>query len=260
MNKERFFELYEKLYFHEMEVRERITGRVQITFALVATGYTILSYMLRMLDYNELRCAIVLFAIFSGLTFVLSFICLYFLVRAFWGNTYKGMPSPVKIDEYREELIVHKKNIEIYNSSYPNHLQPEVDVDSGVADYLYKKFRDCSAHNTEVNDRRSRQVHRAFKWLLFASIPMLVASVTYIAFDLDVSSPRKETPIVDISIATELKGINSKLESLNTSIKQGVKTMPKIEDNYVPPPPPPPQEPEARPLVEDNHPLPNAGE
>lgn len=84
MNKERLFELYEKLYFHEMEVRERITGRVQITFALVATGYTILSYMLRMLDYTALHGAIMVFAISSGLTFALSFVCLYFLVRAFW--------------------------------------------------------------------------------------------------------------------------------------------------------------------------------
>jgi Ca2+/Na+ antiporter len=260
MNKERLFELYEKLYFHEMEVRERITGRVQITFALVATGYTILSYMLRMLDYTALHCAIMVFAISSGLTFALSFVCLYFLVRAFWGNTYKGMPSPIKTDEYREKLIAHKKDIEDYNNSYPSNQQTEVDVDSLVADHLYQKFRDCSAHNTEVNDRRSQQLHRAFKWLLFASIPILVSSVTYIAHDLDVSSPRKETPIVDLSVATELNGIKTKLEVLNLSLKQGVKIVPEVEDNYVPPPPPPPQEPDARPLVEDNYPLPNAGE
>lgn len=260
MNKERLFELYEKLYFHEMEVRERITGRVQITFALVATGYTILSYMLRMLDCTVIRSAIMTFTISTGLTFVLSFVCLYFLVRAFWGNTYKGMPSPIKTDEYREKLIAHKKEIEEYNASYQSNKQPEIDVDALVSAHLYQKFRDCSTHNTEINDRRSQQIHKAFKWLLFSSIPMFVSSITFIAYDLDVSSPRKETSIIDSSVATELDGIKKTLEALNLSLKQGVKIVPEAEDNYVPPPPPPPQEPDARPLVENDRPLPNAGE
>ena len=33
MNKERLFELYEKLYFHEMEVRERIQAACHFHFA-----------------------------------------------------------------------------------------------------------------------------------------------------------------------------------------------------------------------------------
>ncbi|MFA0730444.1 hypothetical protein, partial [Vibrio sp. 10N.222.48.A4] len=88
MDKQRLFELYEKLYFHEMEVREKITGRVQVTFALVATGYTILSYMLRMLDFTSNKFAVSTFVICTAVTFLISFGCLYYLIRAFWGNTY----------------------------------------------------------------------------------------------------------------------------------------------------------------------------
>lgn len=192
MNKKYLFELYEKLYFHEMEVRERITNRVQITFALVATGYTILSYMMRMLDYTVINLATNIFIIATGITFILSIMCLYFLVRAFWGNTYEGMPSPVQTDLYRENLKSHKKSIEQYNKKYPKNKQQKINVDSSIYEHLYQKFRDCSTHNTEVNDRRSKQLHQAFKWLLFAAIPMLVSSVTFIIYDLDVSSPRKK--------------------------------------------------------------------
>ncbi|WP_299694461.1 hypothetical protein [uncultured Vibrio sp.] len=260
MKKEQLFELYEKLYFHEMEVRERITNRVQITFALVATGYTILSYMLRMFDNTVNDNATLVFSVSTVFTFVLSFVCVYFLVRAFWGNTYKGMPSPVETDEYREKLKAHKTSIEEYNQTYPSNQQTKIDVDSLVSKHLYEKFRDCSSHNTEVNDRRSKQIHRAFKWLLFASIPMFVSSVIFIGYDLDISSPKKETPIADLSATAQLDGIKHELITLNTMLKQGVNLVPEVEDNYVPPPPPPPQEPDARPLVENDRPLPNAGE
>ncbi|PSW74389.1 hypothetical protein C9J41_05815 [Photobacterium sp. GB-50] len=258
MDKQRLFDLYEKLYFHEMEVREKITSRVQITFALIATGYTILSYMLRMLDLTGNYIAIGVFGICTLVSFIISFGCLYYLVRAFWGNTYNGMPSPKDTDKYREDLIRHKYQISQYNLDYPDHKQPEVNIDDRVSEHLYTNFRDCSAHNTMVNDRRSRQIHKAFKWLLFASIPMFIASITFISFDLDISSPRKETSIIDQSVATALNEIKQEL-TIFTEIYKGKDKVPEVKDNYVPPPPQAPQEPDARPLVE-NGPLPNAGE
>jgi hypothetical protein len=43
MDRQKLFEHYEKIYFHKLDVREKLAGIVQITFALVATAYTILS-------------------------------------------------------------------------------------------------------------------------------------------------------------------------------------------------------------------------
>ncbi|MGR5187391.1 hypothetical protein ACPV3S_18700 [Photobacterium damselae] len=241
-----------------MEVREKITGRVQITFALVTTGYTILSYILRMLDLTSNRIAISVFGICTLVSFIISFGCLYYLVRAFWGNTYNGMPSPKDTDKYREELIRHKFLISKYNLDYPDHKQSEINIDDSISVHLYTNFRDCSAHNTMVNDRRSKQIHKAFKWLLFASIPMFTASVTFISFDLDISSPRKETSIIDQSVVTALNEIKQELTIL-TEIYKGEDTVPEVENNYVSPLLQAPQEPDSRPLVENGS-LPNAGE
>ena len=260
MDKQRLFELYEKVYFHEMEVREKITGRVQLTFALVATGYTILSYMLRMLDTSIDASATHVFLLACALAFGLSFVCLYFLVRAFWGNTYQGLPSPIDIDKYREELIEYREQIRDYNKNYPSKLQEEVDVDKRMKAFLYQRFRDCADHNTDTNDKRSRSLHHSFKWLLFACIPMLVASSTFIYFDLDSSSPRKETPIHDKSVVKTLSNLEQQLAMLNLTLNEGVHLVSKNEENVAPPPPPPPQEPDSRPLVENDTILPNAGE
>lgn len=258
MDKQRLFELYEKLYFHEMEVREKITGRVQVTFALVATGYTILSYMLRMLDFTYNKLALGIFIVCTIITFIISIGCLFYLIRAFWGNTYNGMPSPKETDDYRKNLVIYRHHIAQYNIDYPQNKQPEIIVDDYISEHLYNKFRDCSTHNTTVNDRRSRQVYESFKWLLFASAPMFIASVTFIVCDLDVSSPRKETPIVDQSVVNSLNEIKNELV-IFTNLYKGNQEMPEVEDNYVPPPPVTPQEPDVRPLVENDQ-LPSAGE
>ncbi|MFA0304242.1 hypothetical protein AB4494_25160, partial [Vibrio sp. 10N.222.46.B3] len=225
---------------------------------LVATGYTILSYMLRMLDFTSNKFAVSTFVICTAVTFLISFGCLYYLIRAFWGNTYNGMPSPKETDVYREELILHRHQIAQYNMDYPQNQQPEVIVDERISEHLYSKFRDCSTHNTAVNDRRSEQVHKSFKWLLFASIPMFIASVTFIIFDLDVFSPRKETSIIDQSVVNALNEIKHEIV-IFTDFYKGDQEMPEVEDNYVPPPPAAPQEPDVRPLVENDN-LPSAGE
>jgi hypothetical protein len=288
MNKEKLFELYQKLYFHEMGVREKITGRVQVTFALVATGYAISSYMLRMLDYtiaNQMTVGIFFVLLFLSLG--LSFWCLQYLLKAFWGNTYKGIPTSKDIDAYQKSLITHKKDTENYNYNHPNNVQTIVDVELRLSDYMYDKYAECSSHNTDLNDQRSIQIHLAFKWLLISSIPLFIASIFFVAFDLDASSPRKETAIIDSSVAKELSEIKNGLKKYSIAkelldIKISIDKqstvqelsdikialdklllntkeliiMSETEDKYVPEPLPAPEEPSTRPLVENDTPKP----
>ena len=215
MNKEKLFELYEKSYFHEMEVRERITGRVQVTFALVATAYTILSYMLRMIDFEARLQAVILFFILTLFSFLISFVSIYNLIQAFWGSTYHGLPTAKETDEYRTQLLNHNIAIEEYNNTYPHNQQSALDVDQSVTDYLYEKFRDCSTHNAKINDKRSKWIYQAFRWLLWASVPIILACITFIGFDLDTSSPRKESAIISESITESLDSIKLELKKLN---------------------------------------------
>lgn len=218
MDKNRLFELYEKTYFHEMEVREKLVGRVQINFALMATGFAILSYMIRMLDFSGNHVVIGLFIVSILFCISLSFFCIYHLVKAFWGNEYEGIPTGRDIDNYREKMVVYKSEIESYNNENPETKVPEIDVDRYVYSFIYDKFRDCSSHNTEVNDRRSDHIHDSFRWLLRTAIPFICASLFFIAGDLDISSPRKETQILNNTL-------NDKLDKIIQLFDQGKSTI-----------------------------------
>lgn len=221
MNKQNLYELYEMTYFHEMDVREKLVGRVQINFALIATSYAIISYMLRMLDFDQNHPVIGLFILSVFTALALSCFCVRHLVQAFWGNEYEGMPTALEIDQYRIELLEHAEKIESYNVEYPEAAQPEVDVNQQVYDFVYNKFRDCSSHNTKVNDGRSEHVHKSFAWLLYSSIPFLMASSLFVVGNLDVSSPRKETPIINSTLNEQLIALVESLKKINPS--QGIK-------------------------------------
>ncbi|WP_318472552.1 hypothetical protein [Photobacterium leiognathi] len=247
MNKQSLYELYEKTYFHEMEVREKLVSRVQINFALIATGFAVLSYMIRMLDFEQNHYVIGVFILSVLTSLILAIFCVGHLVKAFWGNEYEGMPIANEIDAYRIKLLKYAEEIKSYNTQYPEKIQPEVDVDQEVGNFVYNKFRDCSSHNTKVNDIRSVHVHKSFGWLLYSSIPFLIACSLFVVGNLDVSSPRKETPIVNMTLNKQLATIAASLEQLNQS--QGV-TM----SNKTPPPPPPPAKPPSRHVIQDNKP------
>lgn len=247
MNKQSLYVLYEKTYFHEMEVREKLVGRVQINFALIATGFAVLSYMIRMLDFEQNHPVIGIFILSVLTSLALAFFCVRHLVKAFWGNEYEGMPIANEIDSYRIKFLEHADKIKAYNTHYPEEAQPEVDVDQEVSNFVYNKFRDCSSHNTKVNDMRSEHVHKSFGWLLYSSIPFLIACSLFVVGNLDVSSPRKETPIINTTLNQQLTAITASLEQLNQS--QGV-TMSKKR----PPPPPPPAKPPSRRVIQNDQP------
>ncbi|MDO6687237.1 MULTISPECIES: hypothetical protein [unclassified Agarivorans] len=290
MTLDKLFELFEKTYFHEMEVREKLIGRVQLNFALLAAVLSFVSYMVRMVDFEQKTVVIITFFILISLIIILSFFCLKHLLKAFWGNEYKGMPSPIETDDFRDELLKHKGSIDEYNTKYPDNLQEVVVINDSMKTYLYEHYRDCATHNTIINDTRSSHIHHSFKWLLFLAIPFVLSSIVFISGNLDVSSPRKETPIADKSASKNLQDINKNLVILNkslvtfsksvnesvtnpdankllvselleisnnlSSINETLKGNKLMSNNQTPPPPVKPSQPPARKVIENNAPKP----
>lgn len=273
-----------------MEVREKLIGRVQLNFALLAALLSCVSYMVRMVDFQQKTLVIITFFILTSLIIILSFFCLTHLFKAFWGNEYKGMPSPIETDNFRDELLEHKQSIDEYNTKYPDNFQEEVVVNNSMKTYLYQHYRDCATHNTIINDTRSSHIHHSFKWLLLLAIPFVLSSIVFISGNLDVSSPRKETPIIDKSASKNLHDINKNLVVLNkslvtfsksvnesitnpdshnllvselleisnnlSSINETLKGNKLMSNNKTPPPPVKPSQPPARKVIENNAPKP----
>jgi len=200
-------EIYKDLYYHELDVREKITNRLQITFAFHATALTVLAYMARMIDYASLNylLGIFYFSLFVSLGLLAKSILE--TVYAFWGNTYKGLATADEIENYRKKCLDHKDKLDDFNKKNPEQEVAEYSAKTKLNDYLYLEFSKCASHNCEVNDVRSKRIHKATKYLLYFCIPFLIASVCFTVFDMDASSPRKK-------LLLEYQGIVKSIDKL----------------------------------------------
>lgn len=259
MDKDKLFEHYEKLYFHELEIREKITARIQFTFALLASAFTIMSYMIRMLNYDAAPVVIYIFWGLSALFLLFFILCLMNLVPAYWGNLYQLIPTPVGTDEYKGNIDAHNKKLEQYNSDYPKNVQQITATKTKVKDYLYNSYRDCSTHNSIANEWRSEQTYIGFKRLLISVVPLIFTGLLFVINDLDLSSPKVKQENEKALLSKEIKQLKNRLdkvEKVATPIRQEVKKMPENNDNgqtvdIIPPPPPEPSTPEPRDSMED---------
>lgn len=242
------FEHFEKRYFHELEIKEKMSSRVQISFALLISSFTIMSYMVRTIDYNiAIYWLLIVFGLLS-VYLIFTAISSYFLITAFWGNIYKIIPSPLETDNFRNDLIKHKEAIEKYNSDYPNAQQPEIDVDAQITDFLYDRYRDCAADNQKTNDIRSERIHLGFKWFLYSLPPLLISGALFTTMDFDVSSKRKtkDPPPKALTVINEFQ-IDTPItfdEKITTNRKSTMSEE-KSGEEQAPPPPASPSAPES---------------
>lgn len=218
MKKIKLFDLYEKTYFHEMETKEKIINRIQVNFALLATGLATLIYMIRMVDHQQNEIIICFFYFFSFSCLITLTPCIKYLHKAFHGNTYQGMPLSKDIDQYRQEMIEYNQEIEKYNTENPKYKQRKVSIEDSVSNFVYEKFRDCSSHNTVINEERSSNIHQSIKWTSYSAIPFLLSSIFFIFGNLDSSSPKKETLTSNITLNHQLKEMTVTLNKINESI------------------------------------------
>lgn len=211
---------YEKLYFHEMEVKEKIIPRVQLNFAFLATIFTVVIYMVRMVDYSESFKFIVLFYISIGIFIFISYFSVSNLIRAFWGYEYKGLPTPDETEDYKFKLEQHNKEITKYNEKYPNNQQDLNRVQELVSNYLYNQFKGCATFNAYVNDSRSVFIHQSIKWIFFSLVPFIFCCIFFLIGDLDSSSPQKKQALSEKSESSHLLiDLNQRLKTLENTAK-----------------------------------------
>jgi hypothetical protein len=282
MNQYNLSKLYQEMYYHELDVKEKIVNRLQLTFAFHATLLTATIYMLRMIDLKSPLIALILF--FSGLIILLFYLIksIKEAITAFWGNTYKALATSNDIEAYRRQCIQYAEDLTQYNNDNnckngENYL-PEQSID----DFLYKEFSKCASHNSKVNEIRSGKNHLAIKYLLFSTIPFLIIALLFTIFDMDTASPRKQFLI-------EYQGLTSSIEKISTIMgndlvpillrieedrkrdiltsqlkdtkmpeentqKGGAETKPSKPSN----PPVPPEPPRTRSILEDTGPTPSS--
>jgi hypothetical protein len=169
MKEEKRHELYEKLYFHEVDARDRVVVRLQIPLALLFSVLSIIAVLVKGVSSIDFEYWHLFFYVFfvASVTFF-GFSTAYF-IGSFYNHEYSFMPPSDEIEEYRETLIKH----------YAPYEGADEHVGRQFTGFIYENFNRCTSKNITVNDMRSYRIHMCNRYLLFTSGPLLVAFLIF---------------------------------------------------------------------------------
>lgn len=219
MKKNPLFDLYEKLYFHEIEVRESLGGRLQTPMAIIVSLTGVLAYLLQNFDKDHGGKSTVMFLVLLVLSAITLIAAVYFFVRSWYGNTYAFLPSAESTEQYRQLL----------EKTYEQYKDGDTLSETYLNDYLCTKYIACATQNTQCNDQRSLNIHKTNGTLIIATILVAVAFLIFFLEDLDKTNASKPTEVVIVK-PVEFKG----------ALMTDKKAEPPKETTPPPPPPPPP--------------------
>ncbi|EGR0292687.1 hypothetical protein L3I74_004441 [Vibrio parahaemolyticus] len=237
-----FFETIKESYYYELETRNSIFGRLQLNLAVYTAFFAVIAYMVRVVDYKSDTALILLFYFFTLFCLYMVSISAYFSYKTLTRIEYRLIPSADRLNEKYKSFAEHEKEMAKYNKDYNQNLSVPCREEQ-ISEYLLNSYSICSAHNSNINEKRRQWNQKALVFLALSSIPLAIAASIFAICDLDASSPRKEIAIQNISQNSKLNEINETLLELGKEIKSPLYIKESImcdeEHNEVPPPPPP---------------------
>lgn len=205
---------YEKMYAYEEEIKNSITIKTQLIFTAIFVLVSTTVYLARFLDFSfkpEIAYVIAFLVIF---VVGISSVSAYFNCRAFSGSEFNRMPYAEKVKEYYDDQVKYNIELDAYNSQVEHDEQiPLVDPKKETEEFIYKTYVRCATHNALVNEERSRWVFKAIAAFLIACIPLAIASLLFVIFDMDTSSPRKNLAIKDSYVGGEIASLKNQLSN-----------------------------------------------
>ncbi len=153
------YQLYQRLYFHEIDLRDRIHARVPILLAIVLALIGMQSYMVNSLfSATWSKYEIVLLVCLLGVSVSALIVAVVYIVRSWHGFSYKYLP-------FVEQLETHRGVLREYYRKYD-----ATDMDGSLAKKVggvfFNYFVECASCNATLNDKKSERLHVAFWWLI----------------------------------------------------------------------------------------------
>lgn len=169
MTREERAAIYEKLYFHELERREKINARLAVPLAATLAVAGLLSFMLNAADQPHGLVAVWLFRCL----FVASAAALtcgaWFFRKAWFGHTDKLLPTADAIEAYHQQLEATYKEFDDSAALVEKHFR----------DFLFDYYKRDSSANAVNNDQRSYNLYRANAALTISALLALAAAAPF---------------------------------------------------------------------------------
>lgn len=162
-------EFYKELYFHEIDVREKLNSRIQIPLAIILSMIGGLSFMTPRLNIVVYDLFLIGYLVCFCLTCISLIIATLFLIRSFFGHEYSFLPTARDCEDYRILL----------GETYKGYENADELVEEHFEKFIVNEYVNSSTINTNCNDQRSLLLHFTNRFLI-ASI--LSIAVTFALF------------------------------------------------------------------------------
>lgn len=160
MDKEKRKEFYEKRYFHELDMREKIESRLRGPLTMIIVSFGTFAFLEKRVfaggfldkDYP------LLLSFLSGVFF---WVCaLYFFMRTIRGYHYSLLPTPKVLEEYFEKILIEGRK--------SDRGQSKKWAEEDFSEYLFKNYVVSTTQNTLNNDAKSLNIDRSIKSIFCA--------------------------------------------------------------------------------------------
>lgn len=155
---EKIFEHMQKLYFHELDQRDKLLRRMQLSFLMVSSAFILFSYLLNQLPSPEQLVFVdgmTACWAYLSLAFFSSLVAAAFFVRALLWQMYRILPYPTKVIPYFDSLKEHYAAYESTEKGEELALTKQA-----FASSIVDQLAECTEFNTRQNVQRYLSITR----------------------------------------------------------------------------------------------------
>lgn len=188
-DKERFA-FYEKVFYQELDRKEKLYARLSMPLAMLVAIVTFLSYMLNKAPTTEDGTASVFFWIFYLSTCVMLLIgALYF--RAAWSlrDSDRGLPTLMELETHRRS----------FRDDYEKYWDTPEEADAHFKSLVLNYFIEGATVNTENNDKRGIYLRSLANYVTAA---LFVSVLSFLPFYIHQQEQASNDPKTTTAAAT----------------------------------------------------------
>ncbi|PTU32249.1 hypothetical protein [Stenotrophobium rhamnosiphilum] len=172
MDDDKTLVFHEKLYFHELDCREKLIQRLQLTLAILTGIVGGWMYIFSRLNFSGPSQPFVwaIFLVCFACGSVLLAIACFKFVKALWGHSYDCLPVATEIENYR---------IQMYDTYKEFSDGPETAA-GYFRKFLIQYFSECAAHNAKQNAERYDFLHESVSCIVYSIPFILIAAISFL--------------------------------------------------------------------------------
>lgn len=187
------YDFYREHYFFEIERKDKLNSSLSLPIGIVALLAGVVSVVVKSVSLPLSANEIILLGLLTCTAFSLVISC-FFLIRAYWGHSYKYLP-------YSKELYEFHKNLTTYyvSSGHP-HETADAQSKSELTEHVLVQYTDDATFNAQANNKKSAILFQANRYIVAALVFLVPAIPAYWYQQLTASNPIFNVQLVKESV------------------------------------------------------------